>query len=170
MAIELSEKTQLVPFGSKLKFSGMFDLQELYEELERWFKHFGYEWKETKYRSYEQPSGMQQIEIWWECTRQVDDYQTFTIDLHWQAIVKDVEATIDGVKRTLKKGSAEFRTGAYVSKNVPESWKKPLGKIFWLIYERILIKKRLEDYEAILFGEAQRCYDEIRAFFKYYGT
>ncbi|MFH1638546.1 MAG: hypothetical protein ABIB71_09030 [Candidatus Woesearchaeota archaeon] len=168
--IELSERTTLVPFGTKMKFGGTFDLQELYHELERWFRHFGYSWKETKYRLYDQPSGLQQIEIKWHCTRKVDDYQKFTLDLHWQALVTEVEANIEGVKKKLKKGSMEFRTEAYITKNVPPNWKTPLGKIFWLIYERILIKKRLADYEAILFGESQRCYDEIRAFFKYYGT
>lgn len=169
--IELKDKTDLVPFGTKMKFGGAFDLKELYEELERWFKHFGYDWKETRYRHYDQPTGLQQIEIFWECERKVDDYQTFFIKLHWQALVNPVEATVDGVKKKLKKGTMEFRTHAYIEKNVPESWKTTVfGKLMWLIYERLLIKKRLEDYEAILFGEAQRCYDEIRAFFKYYGT
>ncbi|MBI4447842.1 hypothetical protein HY643_02585 [Candidatus Woesearchaeota archaeon] len=162
MAME--SKVVIVPDGYKIKSTGVFDLPDLYLEIYRWFRHFTYAWKETKYRNIDQPDGGKQIEIMWFCERKVDDYVTFVITLHLQAFVKDTEGMKGGVKTKMQGGSVEFRAGAYMKKKV-EIWEsKPMGDLLGRIYEKILIKERLDNYEEEIYIDTHKLFDEIKAY------
>ncbi len=169
MTIIVPEKLTVVPSGYKIKGQGLYDIKELYMEIYRWFNHYEYAWKETKYRHVEKPGGEMQIEIWWKGVKEVDDYCKFVIELQMQAFVRDVEAEKKGIKQKLQKGSIEFRTGAYIQKNVKKFGKGQVGLVFAKLYE-ILIRNRLEKYQELLYTEAHKLYGEIKAYLEFYGT
>jgi len=167
--IELSEKEDIIPNGYQIKQGGIFSLEELYMELQRWFLHYEYDWKETKYRNVDQPGGGKQVEIMWECTKKADEYVKFVVKTHIQTFMSDVEVPVEGgAKKKMNKGSIEFRFHAYMVKNVSiwkNHWWGTLGRI---IYEKFLIKDRLENYGAELFGEMQKLFSEIKAHLQLY--
>ena len=115
---------------------------------------------------------------------EVDDYVNFEIRMDLQVFHSDIEANVDGVKKKLQNGGFEFRLGAKYEKNWKEFWiphKKILNekdedmavgfKRFKKdIYERVLIKDRIEAYEAQLYTEAHMLFDEIKAYMKLYGA
>ncbi len=167
--LDLKEEVEILkPY--KIKASGVFDFEELYQELERWFKHNGYKWKETTYRNVDQPDGGKMVELKWECERPADDYVTYYISMHWQAFLKDVEVTIENIKRKMNKGSVELRFEVTFKKNTG-IWKdKPLGKLMGNIYEKLIIRDRLDKHEEMIFDDANLLFSEIRAFFQIYGA
>lgn len=175
MADNTKAKIEIVPSGYKVKAAGMFDFEEMYQELQRWFTYNGYTWQETKYRVVENPDGSKQVELKWVCPRKVDDYVDFTITMDLQVFHSDVEANIDGAKKKLQKGGYEFRFGAYYEKN----WKiwmdgkgqfKPFMKWFKNFYERVMIRDRMESYDALLYNEAHMLFSEIKAYMQLYGS
>jgi hypothetical protein len=178
------QSIDIIGFGYKIKAGGMLDFEELYQELQRWFTYMGYTWQETKYRVIENPDGSKQVELKWVCPKEVDDYVNFEIRMDLQVFHSDIEANVDGVKKKLQNGGFEFRLGAKYEKNWKEFWiphKKILNekdedmavgfKRFKKdIYERVLIKDRIEAYEAQLYTEAHMLFDEIKAYMKLYGA
>lgn len=160
--------SDVIPNGYQIKAGGIFNLQELYAELQRWFIHYGYDWKEIKYRNVDQPGGGKQVEIMWACEQEVDDYVTWVIKTHIQTFMSDTEIPVEGGKKKVNNGSIEFRFHAYMKKNI-EIWDKHwwgnLGKV---IYEKILAKQRLGDYEDQLYGDAQNLFSEIKAHLQLY--
>ncbi|MEA3378443.1 MAG: hypothetical protein U9Q69_02270 [Nanoarchaeota archaeon] len=166
----LKREEDIVPFGYKIKAAGSFDFQELYQELQRWVTYNGYTWQETKYRIVENPGGSKQVEIKWICPKEIDDYITFTIKMDLQVFHSDIEANVDGVKKKLNKGSYEFRLGAKYEKDWDVWENRMFGNIMKLIYEKILIRKRIEAFEDMLFAEVHELFNEIKAYMKLYGT
>ena len=180
--LSLPEEIPLIPDGYKIKSGGIFDLEELYTEMERWFEFGGYSWRETKYRVAEMPNGLSQIEIKWECEKKGSEYLTYYLSMHWQAFVTEVEVNVDGIKKKMNKGSIEFRFEGKLKRNVeafspkedsPEAKKRFLlkgsfGKFIMAIYDKVIIKNQVDYYKGFFFGESQRLFDEIKAFLQLY--
>lgn len=176
------EEIPLIPGNYKIKAGGVFDLEELYVEMVRWFEFNGYTWRETKYRVVEMPNGLSQIEIKWECDKQGTDYLKYYFTMHWQAFVSEVEVNVDGVKKKMNKGSIEFRFESTLKRNVaafsPEEGsdeekkrmilKGSFGKFIMTIYDRLIVKDQVNYYKGYFFGESQRLFDEIKAFLQLY--
>jgi len=50
-------------------------------------------------------------------------------------------------------------------KKKTDIWKdKMFGEFLGLVYEKILIKKRLDEYEKALYNEAHKLFGELRAY------
>ncbi len=161
----MAEKIEVIPFGYKIKSSGktIFDMHELYKALIYWFEYNHYEWKETSFLNEEQPGGGKHIEITWECIKNVSPYINFVIKLEFLLFLGDVEIEMNGKKIKKDIGSVEVRTGATIIKG--ESWEKSKGITFLRnVYERYLIRERIENYKKDLYTEAHKLYDEIKAF------
>lgn len=167
MKIIVEEKTIIIPPDHKIKSAGMFDLKELYLEVYRWFTHNGYAWKETKYRNAEQPNGVKLIEIWWKGIKKKEDYMTFVIEMNMQAFVTDAEGTREGAKVKLSKGTVEFRSGAYIEKNM-EMWGKKPGGLLWAKLYEIMIRDRIEKYKEELYIEAHKLFNEVKTYLELY--
>lgn len=182
LSYKLTEGIPLIPDAYKIKAGGVFDLEELYTELVRWFEFNGYTWRETKYRVVEMPNGLSQIEIKWECEKQPvkGEYLTYILNMQWQAFVSEVEVSADGVKKKMNKGSIEFRFGSVLKRNVkafsPDEkdaknrifMKGGFGEFIMAIYEQFVIRKQVDYYKGYFFGETQKLFDEIKAFLQLY--
>ena len=164
----VSNKIVIIGDGYKIKAKGVYNLEDLYVELNQWFIHMDYKWKELEYKVVTGKGGSQHLEILWEGEKEVDKYTSFIIRLNLGADISDVEVTLDGgakVKR--QKGALEFRSEAYMKKNI-DVWKgKLMGNTLAKLYE-ILIRDRLKAQGGQLYGEAHKLYDELKAFMMIY--
>ena len=164
MFSKLSAEEDIIPDGYKIKASSVFALEELYVEMQRWFLHTGYDWKETRYLVSDMPNGSRLNEISWVCTRKVDEYVSYVFEMHLKATVSEVEVTIDNTKKKMDKGSVEYRFHGVMKKNVSVWDKKFFGQLLRLIYEKILISDRLGEYEERLGAESNAFFDEIKGY------
>ncbi len=161
---KLEEKKTIID-AYKIKAASVFDMNELYESMSRWFEHKGYEWKELRYKRTDNPNGSVTTEIGWECTKKIDDYVKFVVTMGAQIVLTDVEVNLpNNAKKKMNKGSIESKFTAYLQKDVGIWEKKALGHLLGLIYEKILIRKRLEEYEKAMFAEINTFFDEVRLY------
>lgn len=164
----MAEEVDTLISGHKIKAEGVYDFKNMYVELQRWFAQNDYDWKETKFKAIDEPGGVKEIELKWQCDKQVDDYVSYRYNLQWKSRFSEVEATVEGVKKKMNKGSVElkFDVSMIIHSNVWE--KRVLGKQLKQIYEKFLIRDRLDTYQDDLFGEAMALFDEIKAYLKLY--
>ncbi len=162
------KKIDVIKDGYKIKAKGVYNLEDLYVELNQWFTHMGYSWKELEYKVIAGKGGSQRLEILWKGVKKVNDYTTFVIRLNLGADISDVEVTLDnGGKVKRQKGTLEFRSEAFIERNV-DVWKdKFMGNTLAKLYE-ILIRERLKAEFVQLYGEAHKLYDELKAFMMLY--
>lgn len=162
------DKIVVIKDGYKIKAKGVYNLEDLYVELNQWFEHMGYAWKEIEYKVIMGKGGFQRLEILWQGTKKVTDYTSFVIRLNLGADISEVEVTLDnGGKVKRQKGALEFRSEAYILHN-RDVWKdKIMGNQLAKLYE-ILIKDRLQAEFGQLYGEAHKLYDELKAFMMIY--
>ncbi|HII15758.1 MAG TPA: hypothetical protein HA362_05605 [Nanoarchaeota archaeon] len=161
---KLEDKKKLLE-GYKIKATTIFDAGELYESLNRWYTQKGYDWKEVRYKSVELASGPQQTDVTWECTKKLDDYTSFVVEMVAQIIVTEVEVALpNNVKKKSNKGYVEMKFTANIVKNTKVWEGRHFGHLMGLIYEKILIRKRLEEYEKAMFAEIHLLFNEVRLY------
>ncbi len=167
--LELPDTIAIIPNGYKIKWGGLFDLEEVYNEMYRWFMHYDYDWKETKYRVIDMPGGGKQIEIKWQLSRKPDDYSKYVFNVHIQVFGSEAEVNVDNIKKKMYKGSLEYRVEAHIERN-GKVWRDSFwGKAQRHIYEKAIIRSRLELQEEEFFVECQKFFSELKSFLSMYG-
>lgn len=159
-------KLQVIPGGYKIKAKGIYNIEDLYQEMQLWFQHMGYKWREVEYRYTIGRDGNKVIEFVWigEKNPSSHKYSTYYISIGLQAVGSDVDVTLDtGAKVKRFKGSLEFRTEAYIQRNVDLFINTPFPSLMLKVYE-ILTRDRLKAEWDELFTEANKLYDELKAF------
>ena len=150
----------------KVKQSAIFDMDELYKALFRWFELYHYEFHEREYRESSDPGGGKHLEIRWYAEKKVDDYVKLVIEVDFLVLgLTDVEIEKNGAKTKTNKGTIEMRFSGYLLKDYEDSWSKSAFSTFIRgIYDKYIIRGRLEGYEGLIYDEAHKLIAEAKAF------
>ena len=158
-------RTQIPATAGELKIRhvGFLEMPEFYRWLKRWFELKGY-WKPTNEKLYSEiimPNG-KKIDINWECTKERTKYFVYHINVVFLFIgVNKVEVQQEDKKVKVEKGDFEIRIKAYVEKVTP-------GNTLWKLYEKVILKKNVEDYVNDLADIASSLQDSIKSIFDQY--
>src|SRR3989344_9186618 len=149
----------------KLKHDSIFDLGELYKSIFRWFDANGYSFYEKEYNDIDEPNG-KHLEIYWYTEKKIDLYVKFVIEVSYLVLgMQKIELEKGGVKIKTNKGSIEFRITAYLMKDYDDKWSKSaMQKKMRYIYDRFIIKKRIDKLESELVKDVNSLIDELKAF------
>lgn len=149
----------------KILQDSIFNLTEFYKLLFRWFETMGYAFHETEYADIETPDG-KQLEIWWVAEKESDAYNKFVITITFLVLgLQKAEIERGGVKSKTNKGSVEMRVTSYVERDYNGKWStSPFMKSMRGVYDRFIVKERLDRLEGELILESQQLIDEIRSF------
>ncbi|MBU0957781.1 MAG: hypothetical protein KKF56_03135 [Nanoarchaeota archaeon] len=152
-------------YQTKVKHSGIFDFPELYKFCFEWFNDEGYDILEKKY-SEKIKGDLKEIEVDWECFRKVSDYFKFLIKVRFYIPnMADVEAQKNGQKVSANKGSLDVKLTAVMIKDYEKRWEgNAFLKFLRGVYDRYIIRGRIEQYEAKIIGEITDLIAEIKAF------
>lgn len=152
-------------FEGKVKQTDIFDFKELYNFLYKWLVDEGYKVDEKNYSEKVTPGG-KEIEIEWEAKKKVSDYFRFVLKPKWRILgMTDVEVEKNGKKFKMNKGQVEIKLGAILEKDYEARWEgNPFYKFLRDVYNKYIIRARIEDYERKLFGEADEFLAQIKAF------
>lgn len=152
-------------FSGKVKQKGVFDFKELYRFAYTWIVDKGYFLSEKTYSEKVGAEG-KEIEIEWEAKRKISDYFRFVLKVKWRIIgMKDADAERDGVKVTINKGLPEIEVKGVLEKDYSGKWEgSPFFKFLRGMYDRYLIRSRIESYEDKLFGDADEFLAQVKAF------
>lgn len=157
------EKDQV--FEGKVKHKGIFDYKELYRFCYSWLIDKEYLVKEKEYTEKIHPTG-KEVVIEWEATRKISDYFRFFFKIKWRIMnMKDAEVEIEGVKATLNKGEPEIKLTAILEKDYEHRWENS-GFLKFLrgLYDKYLIRGRIDDYESRIFTEGDEFLAQVKAF------
>ncbi len=140
---------------TKIKYKGGFDLGDAYDVLHDLFVTMGYTVEEKKYKeTVKKDKGEKDLQITWECDKNVDDFTKFMININFFIIGfkkgwADAEIAFKSALRTDYEGRWEtnpflkFLKGVYkkyLYKSVYDEWKTQVRD------EMYQIKTELESY------------------------
>ncbi|MEK6904194.1 MAG: hypothetical protein AABW87_01225 [Nanoarchaeota archaeon] len=155
----------------KVKTVTVLDFEDFYKKLWRWFNYNNYGLTETEYRDIDVAGGGKQLEIRWEASKEVDSYASYVITADFLILnMKDVEIERNGIKTKLNKATYELRLTAYVEKDPGNKFSGPFMSRVRHIYDKYIIRTRMEDYREKLREEADAFIGEVKSFFGLHGS
>ncbi len=159
----MSEKDTI--FSGKIKQAGLFSFKDLYSFMFEWLEEDGYNVIEKGY-SEKIAGDSKDIEIKWEAKKKVSDYFRFVIKLDWRILgMKSIEAQKGDKKVKTNTGVLEIKFTGTLEKDYDGQWEtNAFMKFLRGIYDRYIIRSRIQDYEGKLFGETQELIDQCKAF------
>jgi len=157
-------KKIIVSPSNRIRHVGILDLGEFYIWLKRWLEFNGY-WNDTNEKQYMEailPGGAKKLEFMWECNKRKTPDFTYVIPITFMLIgVRDVEIQKGDKKIKLQRGDFDIRLSAYIEKTRVEN-------VFREIYDRFIIKKRIEGYKVDLYDKFYKLIEEMKEFINIY--
>jgi len=159
----MGEKDKI--FESKVQHTGVFDFKETYGFAYKWLADEGYLITEKKYSEKVKPNG-KEIEVEWDMFRKISDYFKFSGSIKWRVLgMTDVEVEKDGVKIKMNKGQVELGIKGYLERDYEKRWEgRAFRKFLRGLYDRYVIKHRIDQYEGKLFGEFDEFSGQMKSF------
>lgn len=152
-------------FGGKLKQTGIFDFKELYRYCYTWLVDEGYILTEKTYSEKITPSG-KEVEIIWDARKKISDYFRFYLKISWRILgMTTVEVEENGKKLKMDKGQVEMKVDAILEKDYEHRWENnAFAKFLRGMYDRYIIRGRIDDYEGKIFIEADEFIAQAKSF------
>lgn len=152
-------------FESKVVHQGIFDFKETYGFAYKWLVDEGYLITEKKYSEKVRPDG-KEVEIEWVVWRKISDYFKFYATIRWRIFrMTSVEVEKNGVKVKMENGQPEIKIQGYLERDYEKKWEgRAFRKFLRGVYDRYIIKHRIEQYEAKLFSELDEFATQLKSF------
>lgn len=160
----MSEK-DYVAKGVIIRWTGLFDLEDIYKKAKGYFDTKVMDFKEEKYIERVKPGG-KQLEIKWVATKKVSEYYKKVIEIGILVLgMNKVEVEKDGRKLVLEKGDIEFQFEAYLVKNASDKFEE--GSFSKKIYN-VLYRSRTEHYKIELYDAVYGLVEEVKLLMEMY--
>ena len=152
-------------YTGKLKQKGIFNFKDFYEFSYDWLKEEGYDVFENKY-SEKVAGDSKDLEIIWRAERKISDYFKYVITMDtyiWG--LKKVKVKKEDKEISMDSGYLEIKFKAILEKDYENRWENhPFFKFLRGVYEKYIIRSRIEDYEDNLIEEIMEFISENKAF------
>ena len=151
----------------KVTHDGFFDFKSLYNFLYEYINEDeGYFIIEKKY--VEKLKGdAKDIEIEWECTKKINDYFRIKIKAKFRLFgLASIEVQdSEGNKKKTNKGSFEIKVAGYLERDYENKWdESPIMKFLRSIYDRYIIKTRIDSFEMKVKGDCDDIFAQTKSF------
>jgi hypothetical protein len=153
--------------SGKINQSGIFNFREMYTFAYDWLNDHGYVVTETNYS--EKVSGdSKDIDITWDATREVSDYFKFSINLSWRILgLKKTTVKREGKEITSNTGIIGISFRATLIKDYENRWEDhPSWKFLRGVYDRYIIRSRIEQYRDKLIAELDEVIEQCKAYLR----
>lgn len=154
-----------VVFSSKMKYTGVFNFADFYKFCYDWLvDETSLDMMEDKY--IEKLSGdSKNIDIEWTGVRKVTDYFKFEIKVAYRILgLSNIEVVQDGKKVKTNKGSVEIKVKGTLVKDYQGKFERDaFRKFLRAIYEKWVIKTRIDQLEAKLIGDSDEFLGQAKA-------
>ena len=149
----------------KVRHVGIFDFKEAYRFAYDWLIHEEYDLMEKNYTEKLVQRG-KEIEIVWEARRKISDYFRFVIKASWRILgMTDVEVEEEGKKVKMQQGDLTINFTGILEKDYESRWEgSAFFKFLRGLYDKYIIRGRIEAYEQKLFFEVDEMIAQMRAY------
>lgn len=159
--------------GAKIKYKGNFDFKLFYKKIREWLMREKYsdpcEEGEKKYSEKIKPSG-KTIEVVWSSSKKEEaDYFSLQIDIKFFINnLNEVEVEKESKKMKLDSGEIEVWIDSKLVRNAAKknAWNE--NGLMFKIYERYIIKDKIEQFKIELYKDTNKIMDETKNFFNLY--
>lgn len=160
----MAEET--VVFKGKLKHSGIFEFKELYKFSYTLLKEAKTYLLTEKTYSEKITKGGKEIEIEWECTKNISDYFRFIMVVKFKITnLVDVEVKKESEKVTSNKGDIEINVEGKVIRDYENKWTtSAFTKFMRSVYDRYIVKNKVEEMHEKLFADCDDLLGQIKGF------
>ena len=152
-------------YGGKVVHSGIFDFKDVYRFLYEWFMYYSYVVMEKKYSEKIKAEG-KDIEIEWTCLRNISDYFRFRVKVTVRVMgMITVDVMRNGIKTKRDKGEIEINFSSGLERDYENKWEtSPIIKFLRGLYDKYIIKTRIEAYEDRLGVEKDEIIAQIKSY------
>ena len=159
----MSEKDKICE--GKINHEGIFDYKDLYRFMYTWLTDYEYFIEEKVYTEKAKPEG-KEVEIHWIARRKISDYFRFILKIDWNIFgMTSVEIVKDNIKVKANKGRIEIKITAFLEKDYENKWEtSSFLKFLRGVYDRFIIKGRIENYEDKVAEELDELVAQTKAF------
>lgn len=159
----MAEKDKV--YKGKLKQAGIFNFKDFYSFSYDWLVEENYDVFERRY-SEKVAGDSKDIEIEWEAMKEVSDYFRFVIKMEWKILgMKKVKVKRGDKEETMDTGSVEIKFSGTIVKDYESRWEStPVLKFMRGVYDRYIIKRRIDEYEIKLMGEIEELIAQCKSF------
>lgn len=154
----------------KFRRRSIFDLLRLYRMVWYWLEFNNFKAKEDKYIDRTVPGFGKIVEFHWSAKKDQSDYFRYVIKL--SALItglKPVEIEQKGKKIKLDNADIEFRMTAKLVLDPDDKFEKNIfTKMFKPFYEKVIVRKRTEEYKEDIYSKAYTLQEEVKNYLGMY--
>ena len=152
-------------FQGKIKQKGIFNFKDFYNFANDWLRGEGYKVIEKVY-SEEITGDSKKVEIEWQAKKKVSDYFQYLIKVNWLILgLKEIEVQREGQKEKINTGQVEIKINGILVKDYEHKWEDaPVWKFLRGIYDRYIIRSRVEDYEDRILEEVEEFIAQCKSY------
>jgi hypothetical protein len=152
-------------YKGKIKQTGVFDFKDFYSFTYDWLMSENYDVTEKSYS--EKVSGeSKDVDINWEASKKVSDYFKFVIKLEWKILgMKKTKVKKGDREVSMDTGQVEIKFSAVLVKDYEGRWEtNAFSKFLRGVYDRYIVRQRINEYEGKLIGELNEIVDQCKSF------
>lgn len=153
--------TDIVATDLKVSLEGIFNLADLYHLIKDWLEFNGYNFFEKEYIDTLAESG-KTMSVTLVGDRKVNDYAKMNIQVK---IKVENAKEVEFKKGTGLKGKITIGFESFVERDYEKEWEKNfLLRFIRAVYDKFIIKEKLDEYHNELDDETQGLYHKVKAF------
>lgn len=152
-----------------VKKSGILDFDGLFKAIKEWMERYNYEPMEKSHTEKKGSTGIY-IESSWKGSRKVTEYVKFiiTVDIFLRDLTDVAVQDEEGNQVKRQKGRLELVFNAKMQKNYKKNLseeKKSFGHFMKMLYEKYIIRDKLDKYEDKLYDEVTDLVETLKEYF-----
>lgn len=166
----MTEKRQIID-ALRLNYNGVFDVVELYREIEDWIVKHGMEKEIKKKREHVKADG-KNIEWFIEIWKSPTDYAKIIVRVKaLMSNIKDVEIVKGDSKINLNHGNVTIIFDGFIEQDIKGRWQqKPLYYFIRSLYDKYVYKLWSNKFDKDVFNYCHSLHKVLDDFFKHYQT
>ena len=160
----MAEKDVVIT-GLSVSYTGLFNYADLFRLIDAFLIDKGYDRKEAKHVETVKPEG-KYIEIGLGPGKALSDYAKSNLSIGIKANgIKEVTATIDGVKQKLNSGTVTVTFEGVLETDYEGRWEnKPFYLFLKILWDKYVIKTFTGGFEKIIKADIEQLRDQVKGY------
>ncbi|MBN2454748.1 hypothetical protein JXB11_04340 [Candidatus Woesearchaeota archaeon] len=160
---------RLVVDNLKLSYEGIFNVGELYQLIDRWFREKGFDKREVRNQEHVQPEG-KYIELELQPWKRITDYARHVIRVDIRMFrVKDVVVEQEGKRHKMQSGKVNIVFDGYLDTDYEDRWEqKPFYFFLRTLFDKFVYRTYSAEFEDLLVENVTQLQQTIKSFLNLY--
>jgi len=166
--VKMAEREKIID-ELRLSYEGLFDVNELYLAIDKWFRDKGYDKRELKNIEYVKPEG-KFIELRIMPWKKITDYAKIEIKIRMQmSDIKEVEVEKDNHKIKLNQGKIQMIFDGFLTTDYENKWEgKPTYVFLRTLFDKFIYKGYTAKFQSQVAEDVNHIHTTIKSFLNLY--